>query len=286
MTDCNGHLTPQERAPQASGAGQLPPVCESGGRRGPERPDSGRLPPVDPELFDRARTAVLGSAVQTALTPTIVPGADGRVDAADDRPTGTSQDSDTGAAGPALNYMAVDLRPLAVPLATLQPAPDNARRHSLGRDISALMGSLRRFGQRKPIVAKRSYRGVANAVIAGNGTLEAARRLGWLYLAVAWFEGDDDEARIYALSDNRIAELSSWDAGQLAALQADGVDLLSLWHDDADLADLLGADAPVPTFAPTTAAHRLDQLAGIEDAEVQCPACGHSFLPADGSEGA
>jgi hypothetical protein len=74
--------------------------------------------------------------------------------------------------------------------------------------------------------------------------------------------GTDDEARAYAIVDNRSAELSEWDAGQLAALQADGSDLLSLGWTGAELGDLLalaGADA-VPHFAPEEPVGRLDQL--------------------------
>ena len=52
-------------------------------------------------------------------------------------------------------------------------------------------------------------------------------------------------------------------------LKAEGVDLSALWHDPCDLADLLGPDAPVPTFDETDAPHRLDQLRPIS-----CPHCG------------
>jgi hypothetical protein len=164
-----------------------------------------------------------------------------------------------------------DLVAVLVPVADLRPAPDNARRHSLDRDIPALMASLDRFGQRKPIVAKREYRGLPNVIIAGCGTLTAARRLGWSHIAVAWFDGSDDDARAYAISDNRTAELSAWDAGQLVALQAEGLDLLALWHDDNDLGALLADAAPVPAFEESTDDEqpRLDQLAPIV-----CPHCG------------
>lgn len=115
-----------------------------------------------------------------------------------------------------IGVLAPDLRPLAVPLASLQPHPDNARRHTLERDIPVLMESLRRYGQRKPIVAKREFRGLTNVVVAGNGTLQAAERLEWTHLAVSWFDGSDDEADEYALVDNRTAELSEWDLETLA----------------------------------------------------------------------
>jgi hypothetical protein len=84
---------------------------------------------------------------------------------------------------------------------------------------------------------------------------------------VTWFEGTDDEAREYAIRDNRTAELSGWDVDQLAALAADGVDLLALWHDDAALADLLRNDAPAPRFDPVGTGHRLDEL------QPHCPTC-------------
>lgn len=164
-------------------------------------------------------------------------------------------------------YIAPDLRALAWPVDDLQPAPDNARAHA-DTDLEAIAESLRAHGQQKPVVAKRSYRGTPNAVICGNGTLQAARRrLGWSHLAVTWFEGTDDEAREYAIRDNRTAELSGWDVDQLAALAADGVDLLALWHDDAALADLLHEAAPVPKFQPEAPPHRLDELA------AHCPTC-------------
>lgn len=189
--------------------------------------------------------------------------------------------SETTAAGPdsasvagsALDVIAPDLRSLAVPLLALAGAPNNARRHSLERDIPALMGSLRRFGQRKAVVAKRNYRGTRNAVIAGTGTLIAAGRLGWSYLAVSWFDGDDDEARAFAIADNAVAELSEWDATQLARDLGDDAGL-SAFFDQADLALLLEAEAPVPDFQPVPADEQpaLDALNPIV-----CPQCGHAF---------
>lgn len=170
------------------------------------------------------------------------------------------RDAGAWAASP-LEHIAPDLRPLAVRLADLRPAADNARRHSLAKDIPVLMESLRRFGQRKPVVGKRHYRGVENVVLAGNGTLEAARQLGWSHVAVAWFDGSDDEARAYAISDNRTAELSEWSVDALRELRADGADLAGLWGDDAALdallslpvsdADWSDAFAALPTDEPT-----------------------------------
>jgi hypothetical protein len=167
-------------------------------------------------------------------------------------------------ASAALGYIAHGLRPLAFPVAQLTAMPGNPRAHE-ARSVDAIAASLSRFGQRKPIVVARTYRGLSGVVVAGNGTLAAARTLGWSHVAVSWFDGSDDEARAFAVADNRTAELSAWDRDALAALQADGCDLAALWGgsdvDARDLSALLGAPvsdadwsaafAGLPTEAPT-----------------------------------
>lgn len=97
-------------------------------------------------------------------------------------------------------------------LSELKLDPNNARKHS-DKNLEAIAASLEKFGQRKPIVV---HRGV---VIAGNGTLEAAKSLGWEKIAVSevpdnW---DNETAKAYALADNRTAELAEWDEPILAA---------------------------------------------------------------------
>ena len=55
------------------------------------------------------------------------------------------------------------LRPLAWPVDALTLAPDNARAHA-DADVEAIAESLRLHQQQKPVVAKRSYRGLPNVV--------------------------------------------------------------------------------------------------------------------------
>ena len=97
---------------------------------------------------------------------------------------------------------------LAMPVEALTPDPKNARRHDQ-RNVDAIAESLREHGQRKPIVAQKV--GETLVVRAGNGTLEAARKLGWERLAVLVVDEGDREATRYALRDNRTAELAEWD---------------------------------------------------------------------------
>ena len=89
--------------------------------------------------------------------------------------------------------------------------PTNARKHSQ-RNLDAIAASLKKFGQRKPIVV---HKGV---VLAGNGTLEAAKTLGWTEIEVAEVpsDWDLDTAKAYALADNKTAELAEWDESELA----------------------------------------------------------------------
>ena len=112
--------------------------------------------------------------------------------------------------------MVEQLRIDLVPIDTLKLDSQNARIHKR-KSLEALCASLNTFGQRRPIVAKTD-----GTVIAGNGTLEAAKILEWdtinvVYIPEHWTE---QQIRAYALVDNSTAELSSWDA-DLLAIQAD-----------------------------------------------------------------
>ena len=112
-----------------------------------------------------------------------------------------------------------------VKIDTLDHDPENARKHS-ERNLNAIATSLAEFGQRKPIVVRGS------TVLAGNGTLEAARLLGWEKITITRVPDDwtDAQARAYALADNRTSELGEWDflvlAEQIEALGELGFDLV------------------------------------------------------------
>lgn len=100
------------------------------------------------------------------------------------------------------------LWPLRRGIDTLKHDARNARTHD-ARSVASIAGSLKDYGQQKTVVALAD-----GTVIAGNGTLDAARSLGWKQLAVVVFE-DAAKARAYALADNRTAELSAWDPAAL-----------------------------------------------------------------------
>lgn len=129
-----------------------------------------------------------------------------------------------------LSYIAEGLRPLAVPVSDLVLDPRNARDHGEG-SISGIAASLREFGIRKPAVVRRATR----VVIAGNGSIQAARLNGWTHYPVVLVDDDDRTATKFAIADNRTAELSAWNQEQLSALlsevEADDDELRRVFDD-------------------------------------------------------
>lgn len=131
-----------------------------------------------------------------------------------------------------------------VDISSLSFDPANARKHP-EKNLAAIEGSLRKFGQRKPIVTRN------NVVIAGNGTLAAAKKLGWQTIQIV--RADDlsaTDAAGFALADNRTAEIAEWDmdilGSTLHALREDNFDLTEIGFDVSDLDNILGAETPPP----------------------------------------
>jgi ParB-like chromosome segregation protein Spo0J len=112
--------------------------------------------------------------------------------------------------------MELEIKVIAIDDLTLDP--DNARAHNQ-KNLDSIAKSLQMFGQRKPVVITKEL-----VVVAGNGTLEAARQIGWKGLSCVTVpdDWDTDTIKAYALADNRTAELASWNTevllGQLREL--------------------------------------------------------------------
>jgi len=121
--------------------------------------------------------------------------------------------------------------------------PENSRKHD-ERNLQAIRESLEAFGQQKPIVIDQEGK-----VVAGNGTLEAARQLGWeeIQAVVTLLEGPKQTA--FAIADNRTAELAAWDDVQLAQ------SLVALENDD-------NIDAAITGFDPKEIDKMVEAMAG------------------------
>ena len=135
-----------------------------------------------------------------------------------------------------------------VALDRLHLNPANPRKNDAA--VPHVAASLRRFGWRQPLVAKRS-----GEVIAGNTRFKAAQSLGMTEVPVAWFDGTDLDATAYAIADNRTHEFAEWDEPALAkileSLKAEDA-LDGVGFSDADMSALLArieADLPPATIA-------------------------------------
>jgi DNA modification methylase len=164
-----------------------------------------------------------------------------------------------------------ELRIETVNVNSLTPDPANARKHD-GKNLQAIAHSLEKFGQRKPICVTPD-----SIVVAGNGTLEAAKSLGWTEIVIArtpvgwtW-----EQIRAFALADNRTAELAEWDdkvlADQLLELDANGWELEELGFENLEppaFPELLEEDE-IPS-APVDPISKIGDIWQLGEHRVMC----------------
>jgi hypothetical protein len=137
----------------------------------------------------------------------------------------------------------------AAPVESLKHFPGNARTHDLGK----IAESLAENGQYKRITVREDPDPEKDGVVlAGNGTLEAARdHLGWKYIAVERIPVDDETALRINLVDNATNDAAGYDEGALAALlqSLDGK-YRGTGYEEADLTELLASLFPDDPIVP------------------------------------
>jgi hypothetical protein len=146
-----------------------------------------------------------------------------------------------------------------MPLRVLNHHPKNPRIHD-ERNIQAIMVSIKEFKQLAPLVIW----GRQNYVIAGNGRLEAMKRLGWKEAEILRADHlTEDQALAYMLADNKTTDLSSFDfqlvADIMGGLHKKGVDLATTAFADFETEPLLQSEWRPPSEAdmPTDGDKRL-----------------------------
>ena len=152
-----------------------------------------------------------------------------------------------------------------VPIDSISQDPANARKHD-ERNLTAIRDSLRAFGQQKPIVVDQR-----EIVVAGNGTLEAAKRLGWTEIAIVRTKLDQTQATAFGIADNRTAELAEWDDEILRSL------LDSMDEETTELLAFNDAEIDGLRMPDFSAALAEDQSKLDEIKNTKCPECGHEF---------
>lgn len=140
----------------------------------------------------------------------------------------------------------------------------NARKRT-DRSAALIAESFKRYGAARSIVIDEDGR-----ILAGNGTVEGARKAGISKLRIIEAEGDEliavrrvglseDEKVGLALADNRSSDLSDWDHEMLRQLSEEH-DLTPWFEDDELLAEVLepeqgltdADDVPEAPAEPTT----------------------------------
>jgi ParB-like chromosome segregation protein Spo0J len=169
--------------------------------------------------------------------------------------------------------IAEGLQDLAVPVDRLAPLQGNPRKG----DVAAVAKSLKRFGQRKPVVAT-----LDGTIIAGNHTHAAALSLGWDEIAVVYVDDDDTEAKAFALADNRTSDLGTYDnealVDMMQAVAAADLELLEQASYTAeDLSDLMDfMNVPLGVGNDGDIGSEGDNSKGGKAASgLVCPNCGH-----------
>jgi len=123
------------------------------------------------------------------------------------------------------------------PLTRLRPNPKNFRTHS-ARQITKIAASIRAFGFLSPIIADDT-----GLILAGHGRYAAARELGLTNVPVILaVHLTQTQKRLFALAENRLAELAGWDeellAIELKDLEAITVEPLDIEITGFDTVDL------------------------------------------------
>jgi ParB-like chromosome segregation protein Spo0J len=130
----------------------------------------------------------------------------------------------------------------AKPIESLRVDPNNARSHGK-ESIEGIKVSLMQYGQVFPILV-RSAGGNVFTCVAGSGRLTAAKELGWESLACIEWDGTAEQAKAFALVDNRTADLSDWDYGNFG----EAIEEL-LKGDEAETLIALGMDGDLISMA-------------------------------------
>lgn len=125
----------------------------------------------------------------------------------------------------------------AIAVGDLKLTGRNARSHPKSQ-IAELQASFESFGVTKPILVDEN-----NVVLVGRGRVEAAIKKGIATLPCVRVEGwSDHKKRSFAIAENRLGELSHWDAAILQASVGESEVLQRLFPN--------GSQLPAPEAEP------------------------------------
>ncbi len=154
----------------------------------------------------------------------------------------------------------------------LKPFADNPRHHS-ERNIQDIQRSIKKFGFTNPILVRQED----NMVVAGHGRLQSAQELGLDEVPVIYLDFSENDAKLYAITDNRTSETSEWDLVALDELVQelemgeDGLPDTGFYAEELD-ALLTEGEFQMPDEFP-----EYDESVENEVQYIDCPECGHQI---------
>lgn len=102
-----------------------------------------------------------------------------------------------------------------IDIGKLKPFEGNPKKHPK-EQIDKIIKSFGEFGWTNPVLVTKD-----NMIIAGHARVEAAKKAKIKKVPVIYLPFDGKKALMYAVADNKLAELADWDFSKLADLMVD-----------------------------------------------------------------
>lgn len=138
--------------------------------------------------------------------------------------------------------------------------------------MGKVRASIEQFGWTRPIVANTHPR-CKGEIIVGHTARLAALEMGLTHVPVRWVKMPPAKAHAAAVADNKLGEISTWDADLLAELHKAGAisanDFAVAGFSDDELAKLgTPPELPSTAFASTST---------DRETHYECPKCHHKW---------
>lgn len=123
---------------------------------------------------------------------------------------------------------------------SIKPWENNPRYNA--HAVQQIAVSIQQFGFLNPIIAQKS----SKKIICGHTRYKAAKQLNLLKVPVILADLNDVQSSAYAIADNKLGEIASWDEGQLIQILTgiqDEIDLTTLGYDEQEINALFSEES-------------------------------------------
>ncbi len=154
-----------------------------------------------------------------------------------------------------------------VDIGKLKPFGGNPKKHPK-EQIDKIIKSFGEFGWTNPVLVTKD-----NMIIAGHARVEAARKAKIKKVPVIYLPFDGKKALMYAVADNKLAELADWDFTKLSDLIVDldseNFDLELTGFDMSEIEELMN-------WTPKEEKIDEKEIDNLKT-ENKCPKCGYEW---------